>query len=256
MTPMSGPRRIAMLTVQIFDTVPELAAAAAADVAAELNRAIEARGEANAMFATGNSQLAMLDQLMSGPAIDWSRVRLFHMDEYVGLPDSHPASFARYIRERIVDRAQPRPKEVHYVPNQASGCDDYAALLRAHPLDLCVMGIGENGHLAFNDPPVADFEDLMDVKVVTLDDACRRQQVGEGHFPSVESVPAQALTVTIPALLRARAVIVVCPDERKAPAVTAALTGPITTECPASILQHTPHARLYLDAASAAGLPL
>ncbi|MGZ4797651.1 MAG: 6-phosphogluconolactonase, partial [Acidimicrobiia bacterium] len=179
----------------------------------------------------------------------------FHMDEYVGMPDSHPASFARYMREQIVEIVH--PGAFHYVDGTnepAAECARYARLLREHPLDLCCLGVGENGHLAFNDPPVADFDDPLTVKVVELDDRCRRQQVGEGHFPSVDAVPPTAITVTIPALLRARRVMVIVPDARKADAVAAALAGPVTTACPASILLTAPHATVYLDPDSAAGL--
>jgi glucosamine-6-phosphate deaminase len=239
------------LSVKILRDSNALAAAAAADVAAVLRLAVQDRGEANAMFATGNSQLATLERLVALKGIPWAQVRVFHMDQYVGLDPEHPASFSRYIRERIVARVKPSPLGAHYVDTDSRAVPEYAALLRAHPLDLCVMGIGENGHLAFNDPPVADFDDPLDVKAVGLDAACRRQQVGEGHFASLADVPTHAVTVTIPALLRAGQVIVVCPEVRKAPAVAAALGGPITTECPASVLRRCDHARLYLDADSA-----
>ena len=241
--------RYGELTVHVYPRAAGMAVAAAADVAATLQAAVDARGEANAMFATGNSQLGMLSALVAEHGVSWDRVRVFHMDEYVGLPVDHPASFARYIRERIVERV--RPLAAFYVGNTPAAADEYAAVLCAWPLDLCVLGIGENGHLAFNDPPVADFNDPREVKVVQLDEACRRQQVGEGHFPALDAVPTQAVTVTIPALLRARQVVVVCPDGRKATAVAAALTGPVSTACPASILQRVAHARLYLDEDSA-----
>jgi glucosamine-6-phosphate deaminase len=231
----------------------DMADAAAHQVFALLSDTVATHGAANAMFATGNSQLAFLSALTARPGLPWDRVTVFHMDEYVGVADDHPASFRRYIRERIADAVH--PAAVHYVdgsaPDPAAECARYAGLLRAHPLDLCCMGIGENGHLAFNDPGVANFADPDDVKVVELDDACRRQQVGEGHFPDVASVPKRAITVTIPALLRAREVVVICPEDRKAPAVRAALEGPLTTECPASILTTQDHATLYLDAGSA-----
>jgi glucosamine-6-phosphate deaminase len=178
---------------------------------------------------------------------------LFHMDEYVGLGPDHPASFQRWIRERIADPTHPR--EAHYLDGQAPPgpeCDRYAALLAAHPLDLCCLGIGENGHLAFNDPPVADFADPLDVKIVELDPGCRRQQVNEGHFATDADVPALAMTVTIPALLRAARVLAVVPDSRKAVAVQAALEGEVTTACPASRLQRTPHATVFLDTDAAA----
>jgi glucosamine-6-phosphate deaminase len=239
------------LRVRILPDSDGLAVAAAADVAAVLRAAVQDRGDANAMFATGNSQLAMLDALGSLEGIPWARVRVFHMDQYVGIDPQHAASFSRYIRERIVDRVDPPPLGAHYVGTKSEAAPEYAALLRAHPLDLCVMGIGENGHLAFNDPPVADFADPLDVKVVELDEACRRQQVGEGHFATLAGVPTHAVTVTIPALLRARQIVVVCPEARKAAAVADALGGPITTACPASVLRRCDHARLYLDADSA-----
>jgi glucosamine-6-phosphate deaminase len=228
---------------------------AAADVAAGiLAGAVARHGVAHAMFATGNSQLAFVDALVAADRpVPWSDVVIFHMDEYVGVGPDHPAGFRHWIRDRITARVHPRA--AHYLDGLArpdDECARYAALLAEHPLDLCCLGIGENGHLAFNDPPVADFDDPLDVKVVTLDDGCRRQQVNEGHFPTDADVPAQAMTVTIPALLRARRVLAVVPEARKAGPVRAALQGPVTTACPASLLQRTPHATVFLDADSAA----
>jgi glucosamine-6-phosphate deaminase len=241
-------------TVRIADSLDALARDAAETAAEAIQASIALRGGANVMLATGDSQLAFLAALAAMPDIDWSRVVGFHMDEYVGMPDDHAASFVRYMRERVVARVH--PGEFHYLRGDArdaeAECARYAALLAAHPLDLCCLGIGENGHLAFNDPPVADFEDPQAVKVVDLDDACKRQQVGEGHFPSADAVPPQAMTVTIPALLSARAVLAVVPEARKAVAVRDALEGPISTACPASILQRTPHAIVLLDQDSAA----
>jgi glucosamine-6-phosphate deaminase len=247
---VTGPeRRFDQLGVHVYGSTAGMAVAAAADIAMVLSSAVESRGTANAMFATGNSQLAMLQALVAEHHIEWNRIRVLHMDEYVGLGDDHPASFARYIRERIV--SQVHPLAAFYVGNTLEAAAEYAEVLHQYPLDLCVLGIGENGHLAFNDPAVADFSDPLDVKVVELDEACRRQQVGEGHFSKLEDVPARAVTVTIPALLRGRDVVVVCPEERKAQAVHDALTGPVSTTCPASVLRSVPHARLYLDAGSA-----
>jgi glucosamine-6-phosphate deaminase len=241
------------LDIQVFADPDALGAAAARDAVEVIGQAVRHRGHANVMFATGNSQFAFLDQLATLDGVDWSLVTGFHMDEYVGLPADHPAGFGRYMRERVIDRLH--PAEFHVIdgdtPDVDAECDRYSALLRAHPLDLCCLGIGENGHLAFNDPPVADFDDPADVKVVELDDACRRQQVGEGHFPDVAAVPTHALTVTIPALLRARRVFAIVPDARKAEPVRRALEGPIDTACPASILQTQAHATLYLDRQSA-----
>jgi glucosamine-6-phosphate deaminase len=215
--------------------------------------AIDTRGLAHAMFATGNSQFTFLDAIVTDRSVDWTRVVGFHMDEYVGIPADHPASFRRYLHERLVTRVP--FAEFHFVagdaPDLEAECGRYAALLTTHPLDLCCLGVGENGHLAFNDPPVADFADPLDVKVVQLDDACRRQQVGEGHFPDVDAVPTHAITVTIPALLRASAVLAIVPEARKRVPVERALTGAIGTACPASILREQAHATLYLDAESA-----
>ena len=240
------------LRVRVFDDAATLSAAAAEDAASVLHDAIAARGVAHAMFATGNSQLMFLAALVQEAGVDWTRVVGFHMDEYVGIAADHPASFRRYLRERLVERVPLRA--FHFVagdaPDLEAECARYAALLRDHPLDVCCLGIGENGHLAFNDPP-ADFDDLLDVKVVALDSACRRQQVGEGHFPDVAAVPTHAVTVTIPALLRARNVLAIVPEARKAEPVRRTLEGTIDPACPASILRRQPHAALYLDTDSA-----
>jgi glucosamine-6-phosphate deaminase len=244
------------LHVAVFDDVPALARAAAADAASELRAAISDRGEANVMLATGNSQLAFLAELVEIGDIPWNRVRAFHMDEYVGLPPTHPASFQRYMRERVA--AKLPVKEFHYLNGDTGDAraeaHRYEELLRVHLLDLTCCGVGENGHLAFNDPPVADFDDPRMVKVVPLDPASRQQQVGEGHFATIDDVPTHAITVTIPALVSARRVLAIVPEQRKAAAVNAALYGPIGTACPASFLREQPHATLYLDADSAAGL--
>jgi len=205
------------------------------------------------MLATGNSQLDFLAVLVTYTDIDWSRVTAFHMDEYVGLPPTHSASFQKYMRERVAARLPFRA--FHYLQGDTGDAqaeaDRYAALLHAHPLDLTCCGIGENGHLAFNDPPVADFEDPVAVKIVALEPASRRQQVAEGHFPTIDDVPTHAITVTIPALLRAARVLAIVPEARKAVPVRDALEGPISTACPASYLRTQPHATLYLDAESA-----
>jgi glucosamine-6-phosphate deaminase len=240
------------LQVRVFDDAAAMGAAAALDAARALRDAITARGHAHAMFATGNSQLGFLAALVHEDGIDWSSVVGFHMDEYVGIAADHPASFRRYLRERLVARVP--IGEFHFVEGDAADagaeCIRYAELLRAHPLDLCCLGIGENGHLAFNDPP-ADFADPLDVKVVALDDVCRRQQVGEGHFADVDAVPSLAITVTVPALLRAGRVLAIVPETRKAEPVRRTLEGAIEETCPASILRRHPHATLYLDDESA-----
>jgi glucosamine-6-phosphate deaminase len=244
------------LRVVVADSTRAMARAAAEDAAAVLRAAIAARDEANVMLATGNSQLAFLGELATIEGIAWDRVRAFHMDEYVGLPPTHTASFQRYMRELVA--AQLPFREFNYLTGDTGDPEAearrYEALLRALPLDLCCAGIGENGHLAFNDPPVADFADPRDVKVVPLEPASRRQQVGEGHFPEYDDVPTHAITVTIPALLRAGTVLVIVPEARKAGPVHDALYGLITTACPASTLRRQPNATLYLDPDSAAGL--
>jgi len=245
--------RVDELEVRVFADGTHLATAAANDAATAIVSAVEQRGRANVMFASGNSQLAFLDLLTSRQDVPWNRVTGFHMDEYVGMSADHPASFARYMRIRIVQNVD--LATFHLIDGTNAPDDEiarYSTLLRDNPLDLCCLGIGENGHLAFNDPPFADFDDVADLKEVTLDDASRRQQVGEGHFASLDDVPRTAITVTIPALLRAVRVIAVAPDARKAAAVLHALTGPIDTACPASILRRSPHATLYLDEQSAA----
>ena len=244
------------LTVRVHPDQAALGAAAADDAARAIIEAVAERGVANVMFASGNSQLTFLDALTGRDDVDWSRVVGFHMDEYCDLTAEHPASFRRYMRERIIERVH--PQSFHEIqgdaPDPAAECDRYALLLREHPLDLCCLGIGENGHLAFNDPPVADFDDLLDVKIVELDESCRRQQVGEGHFPSLDTVPGKAITVTIPALLRSRTVLAIVPEARKREPVRRALTGPIDTACPASILRTRSNVTLYVDTESAAGL--
>lgn len=234
-----------------------LARAAADEAAAVLRAAVAARGVAHAMFATGNSQLAFVHALIHETAdVPWSDTVVFHMDEYVGVGPDDPAGFQHWIRTRITEPAH--PKAAFYVGGLGDALAEserYAALLRRHPLDLCCLGIGENGHLAFNDPPVADFSDPLDVKVVELDLACRTQQVNEGHFPDLDAVPIEAITVTIPALLRAGRVLAVVPEGRKAQPVHDALTGPIAASCPASALRTASHAAIHLDPESARLLP-
>jgi glucosamine-6-phosphate deaminase len=234
-----------------------MARAAAVEARDVMRAAAEARGVAHAMFATGNSQLAFVRALVDETdGVPWSSTVVFHMDEYVGVGPDHPAGFQRWIRHRIVEPAQ--PKAAYYVEGLGDAqaeCARYADLLQTHPLDLCCLGIGENGHLAFNDPPVADFHDRLDVKVVELDAACRRQQVNEGHFPDLDAVPSHAITVTVPALLRARRVLAIVPEVRKAEPVREALTGSIGTHCPASALRTIAHATIHLEPESASLLP-
>jgi glucosamine-6-phosphate deaminase len=237
--------------IHLFPTADEMSAAAAMHAERVLADAIEARGRARAIAATGNSQLGFLHRLAGSTAVDWSRVELFHLDEYVGIAADHPASFRRVLHEHFVDRAG--------IPtfHALDGDGDLDAVrgtvgtaLQRAPIDVAFVGIGENSHLAFNDPP-ADFEATDPYLVVTLDEACRRQQVGEGWFPTLGDVPTRALSMSIRQILAASEILVIVPDQRKAAAVAAVLTGPITPDVPASILRTHPRATLYLDAASA-----
>jgi glucosamine-6-phosphate deaminase len=242
------------LEVEVHPDASSMGAAAARGAAEVIQAAIAARGAARVVIATGNSQYAFTDALVSHQ-LDWSAVTVFHMDEYVGVSDDHPASFQRWIRERIADRVH--PARVNYISGEGdpeAEAARYEAELREAPLDLVCMGIGENGHLAFNEPGDADFDDQRWVRVIELTAASQRQQVGEGHFPSLDDVPTRAISLTIPALLSAEQVQVCVPEARKADAVVATLTGPINPSCPASILQRTAHARLFLDAESSRGV--
>jgi glucosamine-6-phosphate deaminase len=241
------------LRVSIFDSIDALAASAADDLAAILRQAIAEQGSAAVILATGNSQLAFFQRLQARQDIAWQRVTIFHMDEYMGLPEQHPASFRHVLHERLVDLIHPG---AFYgiagdAEDAAAEIERYTALLDAHQPVACVMGIGENGHLAFNDPP-ADFTTKRIAHVVRLIESCRQQQVSEGHFAHLADVPRQAISLTVPALLTPRYVLEIAPEARKAAAVRAALEDPITPNCPASILRTAPHAKLYLDRDSAA----
>ena len=227
---------------------------AAADHAAQIIReAVEDHGSARVVFATGNSQLHMIGALVEIPGVPWSSVEAFHMDEYVGMPASHPSSFRFWIKTRLQDRVH--PGVVQYLAGDAPDLDAemqrYSRLLNASPIDLAFVGFGENGHIAFNDPHVADFADTATVKRVVIDEASQRQQAGEGHFNSPESVPKDALTITCPGLFKAAAWVCCVPELRKANAVRDALEGPISIACPSSIVRSHPNATVYLDTESA-----
>lgn len=246
------------LPYAVYATNQALGAAAAAEAAHILRSALAQRGEAVIIIATGNSQLSFLHALAETPDIDWQRVTVFHLDEYVGIDPAHPASFPLFLRQHILDRV--RPGRFYPISGQADTmeetCRSYEALLREKaPADLVAMGWGENGHIAFNDPPYADFQDPVWVKPVRLAEASRRQQVGEGHFASLDDVPTHAITLTIPALLAPRHILCMVPEARKAQAVYDCLLGPISEEHPGSILRTVDHARLYLDEESARLLP-
>lgn len=247
--------RYGELPVSIAPSNEALGAAAAADFAGTVKEYLAERDEMAVILATGNSQLSFTRAVRERDDIDWSRLTVLHMDEYYGMPETHPASFRRWMQENLL--AFVTPKAFHGVrgdcePVQAE-LERYGALVRDLDPDICVMGVGENGHLAFNDPP-ADFDTREMIHVVELDEACRRQQVGEGHFASVEETPERALSLTVHALLRPRTVMVLAPEPRKAQSVKQALLGAVTPDCPASLLQTTSHARLYLDEDSAAAL--
>ena len=242
------------LPVRVYAQQSDLASDAARVVQEFLARCIAERGAATAILATGNSQIQFLDELINLGGIEWSKVTLFHMDEYLGIDASHKASFSRYMRERVESRV--KPGAFHYINGNADQpldeCSRYADLLQAQEIDLCCLGIGENGHLAFNDPHVAEFDDPWAVKLVSLDLKCRQQQVNEGHFPGVDEMPRFAYTLTIPTLCAVRKVVCIAPEKRKAQAVHNALRETVSTNCPASYLRTQPQAVLLLDTDSAA----
>lgn len=232
----------------------QAAGAAAAQAAAEELRRLNSLGDSiGVIFATGASQIETLGALTAIPGLPWNRVHGFHMDEYVGLDANHPAAFRRYLRERLTQRVAMR--EFHEMDGNAADLDlfgrEYMYNLDLANPQLCLLGIGENGHLAFNDPGVADFTDTQPIKVVTLDDMCRRQQVAEGWFENFDSVPSQALTLTIPTLFRVPKLIVSVPGLRKADVVRRTLEEPISTNCPSTILRTHGDVTIYLDADSA-----
>jgi glucosamine-6-phosphate deaminase len=242
------------MKIDISATKQELGQRAAATGAEAIRAAIAARGQANVIVATGASQFEMLDALVKEQGIDWTKVTFFHLDEYAGMEMSHPASFRKYLQERFVDRLPQRPAAFHYL--QAEGdcqaeCQRLGQLIAQHPIDVAFIGIGENGHLAFNDPP-ADFDTAEPYIVVLLDVACRQQQYGEGWFPSFEAVPTQAISMSVKQILKSKTIICSVPDERKAQAVQAALEGSVSSLLPASILQTHADAHIFLDTPAAA----
>lgn len=242
-------RQYDQLPVAIYDSNAALGAAAALDARQIIQAAIAQRGEASIVVATGNSQLSFLHALRELEGIAWEAVRIFHMDEYVGIAPDNPASFPYFLREHFISYIN--PLAFYPMPGQPEdvdvACAAYTALLKQYPADMVALGWGENGHLAFNDPPYADFNDPAWVKVVTLAAASRQQQLNEGHFASLDKVPTQALTMTIPALLASKRILCIVPEARKAPAVHACLTQPVSDKRPGSILRTVSHAQLYLD---------
>lgn len=242
------------MNIRIFEDKTTLGRAAAAQAADLIRAALAARGRARILAATGESQFEFLAALIQAPDIDWPRVELFHLDEYVGLGLDHPASFRRYLLERFITPAGIR--DFHLLNGEtdpAATCREVGRLLAAAPVDAAFAGIGENGHLAFNDPP-ADFTTGEPYHVVTLDESCRRQQVGEGWFKRLGDVPLRAISISVRQLLKAKAIITVAPDARKAAAIRRCLEGPVSPLAPASILRTHPDVTIYLDRASAAQL--
>lgn len=240
------------MILRVFEKKEKLGKAAADQAGSIIRDAINSRGCARIVAATGSSQFEFLDALTSAPRIDWQKVELFHLDEYIGIPMTHPASFCRYLRDRLIDKAG---IVRHHLLN---GAEDPAKLIRSTteaittaPIDVTFAGIGENAHLAFNDPP-ADFDADEPYLIVNLDEPCRRQQVGEGWFADISAVPTRAITMSIRQILKSRAIISVVPDARKAQAVKACLEGPVSPMAPASILSTHPDATIYLDGQSAA----
>lgn len=241
--------QVEKLKIEIHPTREAAGAAAAQSAASSLTELAKTNAEFAVIFATGASQLDTLQVLTQISALPWAQVRGFHMDEYIGLSPDHPASFRRYLRDNLTRKV--KMKEFFEIDGTASdpeqACKEYAALLRAANPQLCLLGIGENGHLAFNDPGVADFNDPLDVKVVQLDTTCRQQQEAEGWFSRLEEVPERAMTVTIPPLYRVPKLIASVPGPRKAAIIRRTLEDAISTACPATLLRTHPNATVYLD---------
>jgi glucosamine-6-phosphate deaminase len=243
---------VLQLEIKIHTDKDSLGRAAAEQAADSIRQAIRKRGSARVIAATGASQFEFLDALTSAPDIDWKRVEVFHLDEYVGLPITHPASFRKYLFERMIEKAG--ISKYYFLDGDGDAAGSVERIgreLQMKPVDVAFAGIGENAHLAFNDPP-ADFETEHPYLIVDLDDACRQQQVNEGWFARMEDVPARAISMSVRQILRSREIIVVVPDERKAQAVKSSLEGEITPFVPASILRTHPNATIYLDKDSAA----
>ena len=240
------------LRVEIFNKTEDMGKASADFVAAKLEEAINKKGNANLILGTGASQYPFLNVLLSKD-LDWNKINLFHLDEYIGLSDRHPASFRRFLKERVADKVN--PGNVYYLNGDADDIDAeisrYERLLKENPVDVACIGIGENGHIAFNDPAVADFNDPAYLKVVEMDIACRKQQVGEGWFPTIDDVPKEAVTLTITAIMDCAALSCSVPDERKSEAVYNTLSGEVATSCPASVMRQHKEAVLFLDMFSA-----
>jgi len=244
------------MNLSISQNKVQLGALAANKGASLINEAIKEKGYATIIVATGASQFEMLEALLK-ENIDWTKVEAFHLDEYIGVPLVHPASFRRYLKERFVDKIG-NLKAFHYIAGDVEDVDAeierLSSVIASKHIDVAFVGVGENGHLAFNDPP-ADFATEKPYSIVNLDDACRKQQLGEGWFPSFDDVPKQAISMGVRQIMKSAHIINTIGDTRKAVAVQGALTGPVTNMCPASILQTHPSCYWFLDVDSAALLP-
>ncbi|MCX6214597.1 glucosamine-6-phosphate deaminase [Spirosoma sp.] len=237
------------LRVNVYPTRQEMGASAGQAVVEKINALLAGKPTIRMIFAAAPSQNELLAYLVQSPAIDWSRIDVFHMDEYVGLSEKAPQRFGTFLRQHLFDRVKPRT--VNLID---SGADDaeqqYAKRLTEASIDIVCLGIGENGHIAFNDPPVADFDDSAVIKRVQLDDVCRQQQVNDGCFPTFDDVPKEALTLTIPTLMAGENLFCVVPGPTKRDAIHRMMTGPVATSCPASVLRTHPNCTLYVDEAS------
>jgi glucosamine-6-phosphate deaminase len=257
---MTGPSNFTAtrdtMQIQTFEDAPQMGQHAAEAAAAAIRKAIEQRGQSSIIVATGASQFEVLKHLVETEDIAWNRVTAFHLDEYVGIPLTHPASFRLYLWQRLVRRLPLPLAGFHYLDGETDAAAEarrVGEVIADHPIDVALVGIGENGHLAFNDPP-ADFDTQDPYLVVELDEACRRQQLGEGWFASLDEVPQRAISMSVKQILKSRKLICSVPDERKAEAVQRTVEGPVTPEVPASAMQDHPDTVLYLDRASASRL--
>lgn len=243
------------LRVEVHPSRDEMGKAAANEAAKVLKKLLNEKEIVNVAFAAAPSQAEFLQHLMSDDSIAWNRIRSFHLDDYVGLEVGAPESFHNFLKENVFSKQD--FKKVYYIDEVAQDGDPielYTELLKKYPLDAVFIGIGENGHIAFNDPPVANFKDPAVIKIVELDEVCRQQQVNDECFSSIDEVPRKAYTLTIPTVVGANYIFCIVPGERKAPAIKCTLEGPISTACPASVLRHCDGATLYLDEDAAAEL--
>jgi glucosamine-6-phosphate deaminase len=241
-------RRVEKLLVETYQDREEVGAAAAAAIAFAMRERLQRRDHLRMVFAAAPSQSSMLDRLCAAPGVDWGRVTAFHMDEFIGLAPEAPQRFANWLDRHLFARLPfAAVHKLHPEPDPERESERYARLLNEAPIDFVCLGIGVNGHIAFNDPPVADFNDPRDVKVIELDEICRRQQLDDQEFAGMDEVPLSAITLTIPRLLRADRLFCIVPGAHKREAVRSALLGPVSTVCPASILRRHPDCTLFLD---------